>query len=452
MAINDDRSWRASYRLVGQPLYDTGSSLVQKARRLSDGTIVVLKIARGEEHRSRFEREIEVGMHLAHRNVMPILDADVDDLWFAMPLASGNGLVPDPKIADEKLFVAISQVCRGLQAGHDEGYVHRDVKPENILQLDDAIVVADWGLARNPTGTTRSGKPTQTGLRYGSWGWAAPELDDGSAHEATAAADVYSVGQIIGWMLTATRPVQNVALVPDGTVWAEVVTSCTAFESRERPQSMDELLQQILDTLALPDSVVSLAGLRDPAQGINRSSIVRPSQVRDESASRSTDYSLQGFFDRVASGEPCAELFAYRNVVRRQDQTTAEAMNSELRRIGCMSSGSARRDLSREPSGAEHPSLACERAYAAESGVAVDFTSAEQWSPMAVDGDRRILSRLADNDFSNITLCDVVVEGDYSSPTSVTVHSVFSMATVGDAPNEEAPPIARMWEEADARR
>lgn len=234
-------SWETRYRLLGEPFQESGSALVQGALDLIEGTEVAIKIAFTADCRQRFEREIIVGRAIKHPNVMPILDASFDDLWFTMPLASGPAFdAESPPLSTADLLAILDQVSQGIGAGHALGIVHRDLKPANILRILDRVVVADWGLARNHPGTTQSGKPTRTGLAYGTWGWSAPELD-GTAHEATPAADIFSLGQIIGWIITGTEPRQNIPLIPVGSVWEPVVLACTQIEPADRPQSVEEL-------------------------------------------------------------------------------------------------------------------------------------------------------------------------------------------------------------------
>ena len=244
--------WHENYELVGNPLSaEGGGALVQKARGVSEpNEEVIIKIASDEHRRPRFEREIEVGLSLSHPNVMPVLDSNLDGLWFTMPVADGRAIEANPNIPAEVLLGQLRALCAGLEAGHGAGYLHRDLKPDNLLQLDGRLVVADWGLARNPPGSTASNKPTVTGLPYGSWGWAAPELT-GSAHEAGPAADVYSIGQLIGWVLTGEEPNQGVPLVPENAGWASVVEACTALDPSTRPQTPSALLDLVLDSVQI---------------------------------------------------------------------------------------------------------------------------------------------------------------------------------------------------------
>ncbi|HEX9969403.1 MAG TPA: hypothetical protein VGB03_04625, partial [Acidimicrobiales bacterium] len=139
------------------------------------------------------------------------------------------------------------------------GIVHRDIKPANILLLGTGTgrrwVVADWGLGRRPRGDTTSPGRTRVGVEYGTRGFAAPELAE-DAHEATFAADVYSLGQVVGWALTGRWPHANVPLVPESGPWRGVVREATQLDPSKRPASANALLARVAEELDAPSGDV----------------------------------------------------------------------------------------------------------------------------------------------------------------------------------------------------
>lgn len=122
----------------------------------------------------------------------------------------------------------------------------RDVKPSNVLLFEnpERWVVADWGLVRRPAGSTTSGARTRLGVSYGTEGFAPPEMSF-DAHAAKPAADVYYVGQLIGWCLTGTWPLQNVPLLPAEGPWRKVVRAATQHDASRRPQTIQEFKQLV---------------------------------------------------------------------------------------------------------------------------------------------------------------------------------------------------------------
>lgn len=210
-----------------------------------DGNEVALKIAnnRGVVHR-RFEREIKAMLGTAGRNTMPVLDYDDTFSWFAMPLASKT-LADEavPVSQPEDALVILQAVADSLRPLHDQGQVHRDLKPESILFLSTEDsgrwVVADFGIVRNEPGLTTD-PLTVRGTLIGTRDWAAPE-QFADAHSATPATDVYSAGLIMGWMLSGKRPVPGVRYSELGSLTSTILRS-TDQEQHRRFDRIDEFL------------------------------------------------------------------------------------------------------------------------------------------------------------------------------------------------------------------
>lgn len=233
-----------------------GQAEVFRAVHKPTGATVAFKKLKGGDVR-RMRREIEAAQRFGdHPHVMPILDRDPDHRWFVMPWAEGTAYDFADELADSgRLRELVTAVCEALQRPHEEGWVHRDLKPDNILRLDGRWVVADWGLGRRPRGRTSEPKHTRSGKgSFGTAGFAAPELYF-DPHGAGAQADVYSIGQVIGWALTGRKPLANVSLLPPDEPWRAVVRHATQQDPDARPADVDALLTRIavqLDGAAEP--------------------------------------------------------------------------------------------------------------------------------------------------------------------------------------------------------
>jgi serine/threonine protein kinase len=176
---------------------------------------------------------------------MPVLDADTMSQWFVMPLATGTARTYANELQElEQLCRLVSAICEALRRPHKMGWIHRDLKPENILLFNHRWVVADWGLGRRPRGETSNPDRTRTGTDFGTEGFAAPELSL-DAHEVGPPADIYSIGQLIGSILTGRRPQANIPLLPAPGPWMSIVEQTTRRDPSERPQSIDDLLNLV---------------------------------------------------------------------------------------------------------------------------------------------------------------------------------------------------------------
>jgi Protein kinase domain/Mrr N-terminal domain len=249
---------RKDYRLPPRPLAIGGQAEVYEAIRKSDGTTVVFKRSRNRSSPHRMRREIEVQSSLRHPNIMPILDWDRTHFsWYVMPRGIRTMADLARPVEPALLLRIVSSVIAALEAAHYAKHPHRDVKPQNVIELQSTDgnprwVLADWGLTRRAPGTTTA-KLTETGQLLGSAGFAPPEAYR-DAHNVGLPGDVYALGQLIAWA-HGVEPVPNMSPIVTGP-WERIVSRLTQQEPRLRPQNMTELRQ-----------LVSSAFPEDPAEG-----------------------------------------------------------------------------------------------------------------------------------------------------------------------------------------
>jgi hypothetical protein len=240
---------RKAYRLPAQPLAEGGQSRVYLATRKSDGQVFAMKRAIRKFGENRMKREIEVQTALSHPNIMPIIDWDKDDfLWFVMPMGIRTMASLTLPLHSHLLMTVLKDITEALRVAHDAECPHRDIKPDNIIELANGSgtrwVLADWGLTRRPLGQTTS-PLTRSGHVLGTEGFAAPEAYFDS-HAVGPPADIYSIGQVIAWA-TGVTPVPNVSPVVDAP-WRDIVARATRQEQTERPQTILDL-QKLLSEL-----------------------------------------------------------------------------------------------------------------------------------------------------------------------------------------------------------
>jgi serine/threonine protein kinase len=225
----------------------------------------VKKPRRGDETGlARFKREVEIQSTLDHPNVMPLLEYSLEDRWLAMPLARRNlteAVERDRAITPFQLLGVLRDAVRGLDYAHRRHYVHRDVNPNNLLEVDDPRrwVVADWGLVRKPPGDS-SPRLTRREKPLGTVGFIAPEAI-ADPHEADARCDVYSVGRIAHFVVTEVWPRDPFPLPSPGWLWADFISACTAENRSARTTSMAGVLNLLND---VESRISELRGNRSP--------------------------------------------------------------------------------------------------------------------------------------------------------------------------------------------
>lgn len=189
-----------------------GMAVVYKAYDNIDDRIVAVKILKdeylaNEEFRRRFKNESKAIAVLNHRNIVKVYDVSFGDRlqYIVMEYIEGVSLkeyIEKKGVIDwnEALFFSI-QILRALQHAHDKGIVHRDVKPQNIMLLENGTIkVTDFGIARFSHGETR----TMTEKAIGSVHYISPEQAKGELTDEKA--DIYSVGIVLYEMLTGKLP------------------------------------------------------------------------------------------------------------------------------------------------------------------------------------------------------------------------------------------------------
>ena len=167
---------------------------------------ILPELASSPDLLERFMREAQAGGSLQHRNIVTVYDLGEDDglPYIVMELVPGTDLerviqARLPYSIEWKLDV-IRQVCDGLGFAHENGIVHRDVKPANVrVTPEDEVKIMDFGIAR-----LRSSDLTQKGLVLGTLQYMSPEQADGQPVDHRS--DIFSVGVIAYELLAYRKP------------------------------------------------------------------------------------------------------------------------------------------------------------------------------------------------------------------------------------------------------
>ncbi len=217
-----------------------GMAVVYKAYDNIDDRIVAVKILKeeflqNEEFRRRFKNESKAIAVLSHPNIVKVYDVSFGDRLQYIVMEYVEGITLKEYIEQQKVINwkealhFVTQILRALQHAHDKGIVHRDIKPQNIMLLQNGnIKVTDFGIARFSRSETR----TMTESAIGSVHYISPEQARGEITDDKA--DIYSVGVVLYEMLTGQLPFQSDSAV-----------SVAIMQLQSDPKSPREINDQI---------------------------------------------------------------------------------------------------------------------------------------------------------------------------------------------------------------
>lgn len=206
-----DRILAGRYRLV-EKIGEGGMAYVYRAIDQNTGHNVAIKVMKSElgqdaDYVSRFQREAEAASKMTHHNIVNLLDVGMDgpNRFLVMEYVQGITL---KQLIREKGRLSpntAAQICirilSALQHAHQNGIIHRDIKPQNILVASDGhIKVADFGIARIANSSTLTRDDSVMGTVY----YYSPEQASGQKVGVTS--DLYSVGIVLYEMLTGRVP------------------------------------------------------------------------------------------------------------------------------------------------------------------------------------------------------------------------------------------------------
>jgi len=242
---------------VERKLGEGGMATVYLATDLRHNRNVALKVLKPElaavVGAERFLAEIETTAKLQHPHILPLFDSGEADgfLFYVMPYIEGETL--GDRIArekqlpvDEALGIATA-VAHALQTAHDQGVVHRDIKPGNILLSRGQPLVADFGIAL-AVGAAGGSRLTETGLSVGTPYYMSPEQATGDQLVGPAS-DMYALACVLYEMLVGEPPyLGNTAQAVLGKIIQGLPVSATAVR-RSVPVNVDAAIRRALEKL-----------------------------------------------------------------------------------------------------------------------------------------------------------------------------------------------------------
>lgn len=234
-----------------------GMGIVYRARQLTADRIVALKIVRGDvldtlpsgtraNTLERFRHEARLAASLEHENLVTVYEVgEANGLqYYAMRYVRGQSLaelLQSGPLENRRAATYLEPVARAVQVAHDNGILHRDIKPHNILidRRTNRPLIADFGLAKFTQGDDRL---TRAGDVMGTPAYMAPEQATDATH-VTASADVYSLGATLYDAITARPPFQAAGV-------AETIRQLLQNEPLP-PRQLNPAIDRDLETICL---------------------------------------------------------------------------------------------------------------------------------------------------------------------------------------------------------
>ncbi len=233
-----------------------GMGVVYKARDERLKRSVAIKVLPPElayraDIRARFMREAETAARLSHPNIVPIhAVGDANDLvYFVMGLVDGESLGVRLKrrsrLSVDEARRIMRETADALAAAHQQGVIHRDVKPDNILLegTRGRVMVTDFGIAKALSGGGAT--LTEAGVAIGTPAFMSPEQAAGE-REIDGRSDLYSLGVVAYQMLSGELPFQ--APTVPGLLMKQI-TEQPAGVDRKRPETPKEFSQTVMRCL-----------------------------------------------------------------------------------------------------------------------------------------------------------------------------------------------------------
>jgi Protein kinase domain len=234
-----------------------GMGTVYKARDMQLDRFVALKLLRRdlgaeEDHKARLQQEARIAAAVNHPYVIQVFDSGTDhgQFYVVMELVDQGSLddlmALQPRLPEQRVLEIGIQVAKGLRAAHRRGLIHRDVKPANILFVDEhAAKIGDFGLASSATQRWGIG-----GVVWGTPEYVAPERLNNDPEDFRS--DIYSLGATLFHAIAGKPPIE-----------ASTNSATALLESKQRPLDLQATAP---DVSAETAEVLQRMIAADPAQ------------------------------------------------------------------------------------------------------------------------------------------------------------------------------------------
>jgi serine/threonine-protein kinase len=239
---------------IERPLGRGGMATVYLAEERKHSRHVAVKVLHPEVARSlgaeRFLREIRIAAGLSHPHIIPLIDSgEAEGRLFYVSVYVPGGSLRDRLNRERTLALGDAlrvarEVGSALESAHRNGYLHRDVKPENILLAEGHAMLADFGVALVCAGEV--GEPiTDVGFALGTPEYMSPEQASGERNLGVGS-DVYSLACVVFEMLTGQPPFRGANARATMAMHVTQTPPASRAVRPELPASLDRVLAKAL--------------------------------------------------------------------------------------------------------------------------------------------------------------------------------------------------------------
>lgn len=189
-----------------------------------------------EEIKRRFTREVIYQSLCSHDNVTSIylFNKHAENPYFIMELAeySLDTEIKNNSLRDQEKIDIFIMMLQGVKRVHDKGYLHRDIKPQNILKFSTGIYkISDFGLVKNTDNASNTTALTAIGQAMGTQKYMAPEIFYNT--EYSKQTDIFALGKVMEDLHVEDKECQL------------IIKKCYSMPKNERYKAVDEILLEL---------------------------------------------------------------------------------------------------------------------------------------------------------------------------------------------------------------
>ncbi len=278
--ISVDQAFKGRYEFLGK-LGSGGMGIVYKARKMSSGKLVAIKtllpISASAAAAERFEVEAELLSRLRHPNIVTLLEfgtMDNDVPYMVLEFAEGRTLeevlAEEGQLETDRVLNMSLQVCAALKHAHANKILHRDMKPSNLMLMEqenvgEHVYLMDFGIGKGFGRTdVDAQKLTRTGELVGTPTYMSPEQAQGRKQDERS--DLYSLGCILYEALTGSPPfISNSVL---GTVLQHARDVPLSIPEASMGRAVDPRLEAIVIRLLQKDAELRYQSAEELAKAL----------------------------------------------------------------------------------------------------------------------------------------------------------------------------------------